>query len=156
MRFELLFLGKTKEKYLAAGIEDYRKRLSRYAEVEIRTIKEKKWGAREAEEKIKEEEARLLLGHATESTLRVALDPTGRQLNSEEFAELLGNWETQGRRRITFLIGGPLGLADSLRQEADAVLSLSAMTFTHEMARLLLVEQLYRACSIRAGSQYHK
>ena len=156
MRFELLFLGKTKEKYLAAGIEDFRKRLSRYAEVEIRTIKEKKWGNGESEKKIKTEETNRLLTSCTQPTLIVALDPGGRQASSEDFAKLIQQWEEQGRRKITFIIGGPLGLAPSIKQSADALLSLSAMTFTHEMARLLLLEQLYRACSIRAGSQYHK
>jgi len=156
MRFDLLFLGKTREKYLASGIEDFRKRLSRYAEVEIRTIKEKRWGSGEAEGKIKEEETRILLEHCARPTLVVALDPAGNRLSSEEFADLIGKWEAEGRRKITFIIGGPLGLADSIRKSADTLLSLSAMTFTHEMARLILLEQLYRACSIRAGSQYHK
>jgi len=156
MRFELLFLGKTKETYLAAGIEDFCKRLRRYAEVEIRTIKEKKWGSGEPEQKIKAEETDRLLACCTQPTMIVALDPAGRQASSEELAELLQQWEEQGQRKITFIIGGPLGLAPSIRQSADAMLSLSAMTFTHEMARLLLLEQLYRACTIRAGSQYHK
>ena len=156
MRFELLFLGKTKEKYLAAGIEDFRKRLSRYAEVEIRTLKEKKWGRGEPENKIKAEETERLLASCGQPTLIVALDPGGRQASSEELAQLLQQWEEQGHRKITLVIGGPLGLAPSIHQSADTILSLSAMTFTHEMARLLLLEQLYRACSIRAGSQYHK
>ncbi len=156
MRFELLFLGKTKEKYLAAGIEDFRKRLSRYAEVEIRIIKEKKWGSGESAEKIKNEETSCLLNSCTQPTMIVALDPGGKQVSSEDFAQLHQKWEEQGRRKITFIIGGPLGLAPSIRQSADTILSLSTMTFTHEMARLLLIEQLYRASSIRAGSKYHK
>ena len=156
MQFELLFLGKTKEKYLAAGIEDFRKRLSRYTQVTIRIIKEKKWGNGEPETKIKTEETHHLLANCVQPTLIVALDPGGRQASSEDLADLLQQWEEQGRRKITFIIGGPLGLADSIQQSADVLLSLSPMTFTHEMARLLLIEQLYRACSIRAGSQYHK
>ena len=156
MRFELLFLGKTKEKYLAAGIEDFRNRLSRYAEVEIKTLKEIKWGSSESAKKIKAEETARLLAGCTQPTMLVALDPGGKQASSEELAELLQLWEEQGHRKITFIIGGPLGLAQSIRQSADLLLSLSAMTFTHEMARLLLLEQLYRASSIRAGSKYHK
>ncbi|MDH5297409.1 MAG: 23S rRNA (pseudouridine(1915)-N(3))-methyltransferase RlmH [Desulfobulbaceae bacterium] len=156
MRFELLFLGKTREGYLAAGIEDFRTRLSRYAEVEIKTIKEKRWGAGESETRIREEETRLLLSQVTSPSLVVALDRTGRQPTSEGLAQLIGQWENQGRRKVTFIIGGPLGLAESIKTSADLLLSLSAMTFTHEMARLLLLEQLYRSCSIRAGSQYHK
>ncbi len=156
MRFELLFLGKTKETYLAAGIDDFRKRLARHAEVEIRILKEKKWGSGESEKKIKEEETDRLLASCSQPTMIVALDPAGRQASSEELAKLLQQWEEQGCRKITFIIGGPLGLAPSIRQVADCMLSLSAMTFTHEMARLILLEQLYRACSIRSGSQYHK
>lgn len=156
MRFELLFLGKTKEKYLAAGIEDFRNRLSRYGEVEIKTLKEVKWGNNESEKKIKDEETARLLAGCVQPTLIVALDPGGKQASSEELADYLQQWEEQGRRKITFIIGGPLGLAPSIRQSADLLLSLSAMTFTHEMARLLLLEQLYRAASIRAGSKYHK
>lgn len=156
MRFELLFLGKTKEKYLAAGIEDFCNRLNRYAEVEIKTLKEIKWGSNESPEKIKKEETARLLAACTQPTMIVALDPGGKQASSEELAQLLQQWEEQGRRKITFIIGGPLGLAQPIRQSADLLLSLSAMTFTHEMARLLLLEQLYRASSIRAGSKYHK
>lgn len=156
MRFELLFLGKTKEKYLADGIEDFRNRLSHYAEVEVRIIKERKWSNGEEAARIREEETKMLLALCDGPSLVVALDPGGRQITSEGLAELIGQWEEQGRRKVTFVIGGPLGLAPSIGQSADLVLSLSPMTFTHEMARLLLVEQLYRACSIRAGSKYHK
>ena len=156
MHFELLFLGKTKEKYLANGIEDFRKRLSRYAEVEIKILKEIKWGNNESEKKIKEQETTRLLDSCTQPAMVVALDPGGKQISSEELADLLQQWEEQGRRKITFIIGGPLGLAPSVRDSADMLLSLSAMTFTHEMARLLLLEQLYRASSIRSGSKYHK
>ena len=156
MRFELLFLGKTKEKYLADGIEDFRNRLSRYAEVDLRVIREKKWSSGVEAARIREEETKMLLDLCDGPSMVVALDPNGRQITSEGLAELIGQWEEQGRRKVTFVIGGPLGLAPSINQSADVVLSLSPMTFTHEMARLLLIEQLYRACSIRAGSKYHK
>jgi 23S rRNA (pseudouridine1915-N3)-methyltransferase len=86
----------------------------------------------------------------------VALDRGGRQLSSEELAALLAKWRNEGQRCISFLIGGPLGLAPQLVAEADAVLALSKMTLTHEMARLFLIEQLYRAFTIMAGSGYHK
>lgn len=156
MRFDFLFLGKTKESYLAAGIDDFASRLRHYTQVEIRYLREK--GKRPSEDglQFKEAEGKLFLEHITRPSLVVALDASGRQVTSENLAELLQRWEEQGHRRLTFLIGGHLGFAPRVHQEADLVLALSKMTFTHEMARLILLEQLYRACSIRAGSGYHK
>lgn len=156
MRLELLFLGRTKEKFLAAGIEHFLKRLSHYLPTEIKTIKEKRWSPREAEEKIREEEGRQLLAKCSRPSLIVALDPGGRPVSSEELAALVAGWQEGGQRCVSFLIGGPLGLSPQVLAEADAVLALSRMTFTHEMARLILVEQLYRACTIQAGTGYHK
>lgn len=155
MRLEFLFLGKTREPYLAAGIDDYRRRLSNYAEVEIRVLKEVR-PASKPEAQVRQEEGQALLTHLNPRGLTVALDPGGRALSSEELAGLLGNWEDGGRRHLTFLVGGALGLAPEVLARADYRLSLSRMTFTHEMARLLVLEQLYRAFSIRAGSGYHK
>lgn len=155
MRLEFLFLGKTHEAYLAAGIDDYRRRLAHYAEVELRTLKEVRPVSKPAA-LVRQEEGQILLAHLAPKTLVVALDPGGRALDSEELAQQLGDWEEGGRRHLTFLVGGPLGLAPEVLARADYKLSLSPMTFTHEMARLLIIEQLYRAFSIRAGSGYHK
>jgi 23S rRNA (pseudouridine1915-N3)-methyltransferase len=77
-------------------------------------------------------------------------------MDSLQLAAQVKGWEMQGRKKITFIIGGPLGLSSRILTEADLVLSLSAMTYTHEMTRLLLLEQLYRACTINAGEKYHK
>jgi 23S rRNA (pseudouridine1915-N3)-methyltransferase len=156
VHFEFLFLGKTKEEFLAKGIDHFLKRLQYYVPAEVRIVKEKKWSPQEGEEKIKEEESRLLLARISRPSLVVALDRGGRQLSSEELAALLAKWRNEGQRCISFLIGGPLGLAPQLVAEADAVLALSKMTLTHEMARLFLIEQLYRAFTIMAGSGYHK
>ena len=156
MRFEFLFLGKTKEPFLAAGIEHFLKRLTHYVPTEIRIVKEKRWSAQEAEDKIREEEGKLLLARLSRPSLVVALDPGGRQASSEELATMMGGWQEAGHRCVSFLIGGPLGLPAKLVAQADVTLSLSRMTFTHDMARLLLVEQLYRAFTIRAGTGYHK
>lgn len=155
MRLEFLFLGKTREAYLAAGIDDYRRRLENYAGVEIRVLKEIR-PAGKPEARVRQEEGQVLLNHLTAKSLVVALDPGGRAMNSEELAKQVGEWEDGGRRHLTFLVGGPLGLAPAVLTRADFKLSLSPMTFTHEMARLLIVEQLYRAFGIRAGSGYHK
>ncbi|NTV13403.1 MAG: 23S rRNA (pseudouridine(1915)-N(3))-methyltransferase RlmH [Desulfobulbaceae bacterium] len=155
MRLEFLFLGKTREAYLASGIDDYRRRLANYAEVEIRVLKEIR-PASKPEEQVRQEEGLSLLAHLPPKSLVVALDPGGRSLSSEELALQLGNWQDGGRRHLVFLVGGALGLAAGVMARAEFKLSLSRMTFTHEMARLLLLEQLYRAFSIRAGSGYHK
>lgn len=156
MRFELLFLGRTREDFLAAGIDHFLKRLNHFVPAEIRTIREKKWSPREAEERIRTEEGRMLLARVNRPSLVVALDRTGRQLSSEELAALLAAWRNQGQRCVSFLIGGPLGLSSEVITGSDIVLALSRMTLTHEMARLLLLEQLYRAGTILAGSGYHR
>jgi len=155
MRIDFLFLGKTKESYLAAGIEDFCKRLKRYTEVEIRILKDVKPG-RKPERQIRQEEGDILLSHLYPSTLVVALDPGGKQLSSEDLARSLEEWQNNGRQQVTILLGGALGLSDKVLERADLVLSLSGMTFTHEMARLIIMEQLYRAFNIKAGTGYHK
>ncbi len=155
MRFEFLFLGKTKEAYLAAGIAEYAKRLARYIATDIKTLKEQKIKKGESEAVLIEKESEILLQNAHGAYL-VCLDRTGKQMDSLELAALVEAWEMQGRKKITFIIGGPLGLSSAILAKADLVLSLSAMTFTHEMARLLLMEQLYRVCTIKAGEKYHK
>ena len=159
MKIILPFLGKTKEQYLAAGIDDYAGRLRRYAQLDLPVLKEKKNATKEDTARQQYEEAQVLLGSVPSSggaAKVVALAPAGRQLSSEELADLLCRWEDQGVREIALLIGGPTGLAPELVQKADYVLSLSRMTFTHELARLLVLEQLYRAFSIKAGTGYHK
>ncbi|MGW8287231.1 MAG: 23S rRNA (pseudouridine(1915)-N(3))-methyltransferase RlmH [Desulfobulbales bacterium] len=155
MRFELLFLGKTKESYLAAGISDYLVRLNRYTATEIRILKEGKVKKNEPENLLVERESDMLLKNVQGSYL-VCLDRTGKQLDSLELADQIEKWELQGQKKVTFIIGGPLGLSQTILARADLVLSLSRLTLTHEMSRLLLLEQLYRAGTIRAGEKYHK
>ncbi len=156
MKIILPLLGKTKEQYLGAGIDDFAGRLRRFVQLDLPVLKEKKSGAKEDAARLQNEEAQILLGSVPQSAKVVALAPLGQQLSSEELADLLCRWEDQGVREIAFLIGGPTGLAPKLVEKADYVLSLSRMTFTHEMARMLVLEQLYRAFSIKAGTGYHK
>jgi len=155
MQLEFLFPGKARESYLAAGIDDFRRRLANYAEGEIKVLKEIKPG-RKPEPQVRREEGQALLARLAPKTLVVALEPAGRALSSEELASQLADWEESGRRHLTFLVGGALGLAPEVLARADFKLSLSRLTFTHEMTRLLLLEQLYRAFNIRAGTAYHK
>ena len=155
MNFHIVVIGKTKEKYLATGIDDFRARLGRYADVELVVVKDRRRPASMPPATIKEEEGRAILEKAGDSFL-VALDAAGRQVSSEELSDLVSRWEEEGRRTVTFVIGGPDGLSPAVLEKADLLLSLSKMTFTHDIARLLLLEQLYRAYSIKAKTGYHK
>ncbi len=154
MRFEFIVPGKTREGYIQKGIDDYSKRLGHYASFSLIIVKEEK--ARKNEKQLKVDQGRKLLAKVSGGGWVVALDPAGNQCSSEELAIKIGRWQDQGRQKVSFVIGGPLGLSQEVLTAADQVLSLSKMTFTHDMARLLMVEQLYRAMSIRAGSKYHK
>lgn len=157
MKFVLPFLGKTKKGYLDEGIRDYADRLSHFAQVEMPVLKEKT-ARKIPDDKIKRLEAEQLLGKIDQlkQGVIVALDPHGKMVDSEQLAALLGRWQDGGIDTAAFLIGGHLGLHHSILSRADQVLSLSKLTFTHEMTRMLLLEQLYRACTIQAGHKYHK
>jgi 23S rRNA (pseudouridine1915-N3)-methyltransferase len=155
LRLEFLFLGKTKESYLAAGITDYAKRLSRYLKIEIRIIKEGRAKKGEPDNFLIEKESDKLLQN-TQGSYLVCLDRTGKQMDSLALAKQMARWEMQGIKKISFVIGGHLGLSKTILKKSDLVLSFSPMTFTHEMTRLLMLEQLYRACTINAGEKYHK
>jgi 23S rRNA (pseudouridine1915-N3)-methyltransferase len=155
MQLELLFLGKTKDSFLSDGIDQYLSRLKHYTQVAVKTLKMKSC-SNPNDGRVKEQEGKLLLGNSSAGAFKVVLDPRGRQFTSEEVARLLGGWEQQGVKKVSFIIGGSLGLADDVVQAGDLVLSLSKMTFTHDMTRLFLLEQLYRAYTIKAGEKYHK
>jgi 23S rRNA (pseudouridine1915-N3)-methyltransferase len=155
MRLEILLLNKTKDSYLQQGVADYLQRLRRYAPVELIEIKLRNLTSR-SDSEIKAQESALLDRRAAEGSYRIALDSRGQQYSSEEFATLLTELENRAIKRVSFIIGGPLGLAVEQLQRADQVLSLSALTFTHDMTRLILLEQIYRAYTIKAGTSYHK
>jgi 23S rRNA (pseudouridine1915-N3)-methyltransferase len=154
MKIELIVLGKTNEAYLATGIDDFKKRLQRYCEVTIKVVKEKR--GKIADKVRIATEGRQLLEQIVPNSLIVALDRTGRQISSLELADNIDRWRDSGRNTISFVIGGPLGLSAEVLQRAEMIISLSKMTFTHEMARLILFEQLYRGFAILAGTKYHK
>ena len=155
MKVLLPFLGKTREKYLDQAIHDYAERLRRYLPLEIKVLK-CRHGKNDSDQVIMAREGELLLAQVGAASLSVALDPTGREHTSEELAEALAAWENRGIQTVCFFIGGHLGLDPKVRQQADHIWSLSRLTFTHEMTRFILLEQLYRACSIKAGHNYHK
>lgn len=155
MKIELLLLGKTKDDYLQKGIDEFVKRLSRYTSIELIEIKVPRHGSRAASE-ILEQESNLLEKKIRKGSFRVVLDSGGRHYSSEAFSSFISDLEIQAVSMVSFIIGGPLGLADEQRTKSDHLLSLSQMTFTHDMSRLILLEQLYRAYTIKAGTRYHK
>ena len=154
MKFIIPFLGKTREAYIEEGIQDYSKRLSRFVEVEIPVLKNKV-SSSIPDEKLKLCEAKLLADKIKTPSFVVAREATGKTKNSPQMAELIEDWENQGVQLVYFLIGGHLGLHVDVLKQADLTLSLSKLTFTHEMSRLFLLEQLYRAWMIKSGQKYH-
>jgi 23S rRNA (pseudouridine1915-N3)-methyltransferase len=155
MRLLVPFLGKTREPFVDAGIQEYARRLQRYTGIDLPVLKERR-GKNDGEEMVKQLDGVVLLERTKIAAVRIALDPGGRMVGSEELAVLLKSWEVQGAGIIALLIGGHLGLHRSVLEQVDLTLSLSRLTFTHEMTRLILLEQLYRACTINAGQKYHK
>jgi 23S rRNA (pseudouridine1915-N3)-methyltransferase len=153
---EFLWVGRTREPDLAAAIDRYRKRLEHYAEVRVRVAADagRRAGRRPADVARREGEGLLRLLPARGRIL--GLDPGGRLLTSERFAAMLESELRAGGGRVTFVIGGPTGLAPEVRDRLDRRLALTPMTLTHEMARLVLVEQVYRAFTILRGGAYHK
>ena len=155
MRLEVLLLNKTKEPYLQEGIRDYQNRLKRFNPIELVEIKVKKLSTR-SDSEIKNFESTLIDKRASEGSYRIVLDSRGQQLSSKKFASFLSDLERKSVQTASFIIGGPLGLADEQLRKADYILSLSSMTYTHDMTRLILLEQIYRAFTIKAGTRYHK
>ncbi len=155
MKFIFLFLGKTQEKYIDTAISDYAARLGRYLPLELIVLKEK-YNRNASDGVVKQAGAELLLNRCGKDSFKVALDLSGRQYDSNQLANMVQNWQDRSLQTVYFLIGGHLGLHPSVVQEADVVWSLSKLTFTHEMTRMIVLEQLYRACTINAGQNYHK
>lgn len=158
MRITVVAAGRIKEKYLTAGIDEFLKRLGPFAAVRIVEISEEKMKENPSEAEKRQtlyREGQRLLKQTPEGSFLFVLDVHGRQLSSEELAEKIQRLGLAGRSSITFLIGGPFGISDEVRQAADFRLSFSSMTFTHQMIRLLLVEQVYRAFKISRGEKYH-
>lgn len=158
MKITIVCAGKIKEKYLTAGIAEFMKRLQPFAQVEIREVHEEKMpdnpSAAEKEQVLMKEGEKLLKLVPAGSYLFV-LDVFGKEKSSEELAAGIDRLGLSGRSNITFLIGGAFGLSPAVRKAADELLSFSRMTFTHQMVRLLLVEQIYRAFKINRGEKYH-
>ena len=153
MRLRLIWVGKTKDERLRALAEDYVRRLSRFCRTEVAELRE---GASADERAVLEEEGRRITDALAPGSFVVLLDVEGRQWSSTELAAELERWQNTGRKEIAFVVGGHLGVAESIRARADVRWSLSKLTLTHEMARVVMAEQLYRAYTILRGLPYQK
>jgi 23S rRNA (pseudouridine1915-N3)-methyltransferase len=155
MKILLLVIGKTDEEYLITGIKKYVGRLGHYVSFEMKEIPDIRNRKTLSEEQQKKAESFLLLQQLQLGDHVVLLDENGKQYTSVAFAETMEKLMASGAKRIVFVIGGPYGFAQEVYDKADAKLSLSPMTFSHQMVRLVFVEQLYRAFTILKGEPYH-
>ena len=158
MKITIVTAGKLKEKYLSQGMDEFLKRLTPFAQMKIIEIHEEKMKENPSEaekQKTLSLEGERLLRQVPDGSYLIVLDVYGKELSSEELAARIDQLGLQGRSSITFLIGGAFGLSKEVRAAADELLSFSRMTFTHQMVRLLLVEQIYRAFKINRGEKYH-
>lgn len=154
MKTELILVGRTADKLFEAGISDYAERISHYMPFAITTIPELKNTKNLSEEQQKSAEGEKILKLLQPSDTLVLLDEHGKELRSIEFAK----WLTQRQstsRRLVFVIGGPYGFSPAVYERSNDKLSLSKMTFSHQMVRLIFTEQIYRACTIIKGEPYH-
>ena len=154
MKTRLILIGKTTDKHLLAGIDDYHRRITHYMPFDIAVVPELKNTKSLSEEQQKVSEGQLVLRLLHPTDTLVLLDEHGLQHTSTAFARWLQQ-KQQTARRLVFLIGGPYGFSPDIYARANERLSLSPMTFSHQMVRLIFTEQLYRACTIIKGEPYH-
>lgn len=159
MHIQIVAVGKLKESYLVQGIAEYTKRLGPYAKLQIIEVPDEKapesMSAAE-EQQVKQREGERLLAHIKSDAFVIALAIDGKALSSEELAAQLQNLATYGRSQVCFVIGGSLGLDAAVLRRADLKLSFGRMTLPHQLMRLVLAEQVYRAFKIMRGEPYHR
>ena len=158
MKIRIVAVGKLKEKYLREGVAEYEKRLAPFASVELLETREEYMAENPSEAQRQQtlaKEGERLLRLVPERSFLIVLDVKGKLLSSEALAKELASLALQGQSDLTFLIGGAFGLSPAVRDRADLRISFSPMTFTHQMVRLLLYEQVYRAFKINRGEKYH-
>ena len=159
MKIKLVTVGKLKEKYLKDGIEEYSKRISRFATVDMIELADEKTPDRASDsenEKILELEGNRIISKIGDREFVIVLAIEGKTLSSEEFSKQLEQASINGYSTLTFVIGGSLGLSPQVKNRANLSLSFGRLTLPHQLMRLVLVEQIYRAFTIQQGSPYHK
>ena len=158
MKISIVCVGKIKEKYLTEGIAEFTKRLTPYCKLETIAIGEEKMPDNPSpaeKEQVLAKETERLLNAIPQNAHVVLLDLQGKEVTSPQLADLFDEWALAGKSHIAFVIGGSFGYTDALRKRADMRWSFSKLTFTHQMIRLLLVEQIYRAFKISRNEKYH-
>ena len=159
MEIRILSVGKIKEKYLNAGIQEYAKRLSRYCRPTFCQVADEKTPDKASDalnEQIKDLEGRRLMKHIREQDYVIALAIDGKMLDSVELSQMLGRLGVEGKSSVAFVIGGSLGLSREVLSRADCRLSFSRMTFPHQLMQMILLEQIYRGYRILNHEPYHK
>jgi len=155
MKIKLIVIGKTKSKFLLDGENEYQKRLKHYCKFSELIIPDIKNARKLSKKELKEKEGNLILESLKNSDYVILLDDKGLALTSIEFSELLNKKMVSSTNELIFIIGGAFGFSESVYKRADAKLSLSKMTFSHQMVRMIFKEQLYRAFTILKGEKYH-
>lgn len=155
MKIVLLAVGKTSTPYIASAVGEYERRINRYLPFEISVIPDLKSSRALTEEVQKQREGAAILASLQPGDYMVLLDERGRKMTSREFAADIDLRMVRGLKRLIYVVGGPYGFSPEVYARADAKLSLSRMTFTHEMVRLFFTEQIYRAMTILRGEPYH-
>lgn len=159
MKVKIIAVGSIKEDYWRVALEEYTNRLSLYTKVEIIEVKDEAAPpqmSKTLQEKVKLKEGTKLLKKIKDKDLVVALDLNGPQRDSETFAKYIDSLFQRGNSEIVFVIGGSLGLSSEVKARANEVVTLSKLTFTHQMTRVILLEQIYRAFKINRNEVYHK
>ena len=155
MKIKLIVVGKTNAKYLLEGEKEYENRLRHYTKFEEIIIPDVKQSGKLSEKELKKKESQLILGKLENSDHVILLDDKGKSYSSVEFANFLQQKMNSSLKSLVFVVGGAFGFSDEVYQRANSKLSLSKMTFSHQMVRLIFKEQLYRGFSILRGERYH-
>lgn len=155
MEITILSVGKVASPWIAKGIEEFEKRLSRYIKFSSKLIPDIRNSKALTKDLIKIEEGKNLLTEINPSDFVILLDERGKEFSSQSFSHWIEKQLSSGKKRIVFVIGGPFGFSEAIYQRSDSQLSLSKMTFTHEMAKLFFTEQIYRAFTILNNEPYH-
>ena len=154
MKIRLLVVGKTKEKEIQSGIDEYLKRLTRYANFQMEVIPDVKVSKKMSAGEVKSLEGKEIIKRLDKDVL-ILLDEKGKEFTSVGFSKWIENQQLNSTKQLTFLIGGAYGFSEEVYQRASSKIALSKMTFTHQMIRLIFIEQLYRAFTIIKGEKYH-
>ncbi|HHE40693.1 MAG TPA: 23S rRNA (pseudouridine(1915)-N(3))-methyltransferase RlmH [Candidatus Cloacimonetes bacterium] len=155
MNITILALGKNKDEYISLAENEFLKRLSGFCSLAIETIPTPKQRKNQPIEKIKEIEGKTILAALPDQCYIIALDESGKEFTSKNFARHLNKILASYNKPLYFIIGGPYGFSQEVKDRADELLSLSQLTFTHQMVRIILLEQIYRAFTILKGKKYH-